>query len=150
MQPQYKQYRPSQVTEFTYTPREPNGIHLSAHEKRLVEELRQSTEHILHREAYSELLAILRQRFSNLTDNFYLLDWLPEQGEDIYTILVDANQVVEVELSRVDRDANPVSFEVTPLNEYLKSHRVLFKFTRRKIDVVAKLEKMSLGNCDHF
>ncbi|MED1915782.1 hypothetical protein P4V64_10730 [Bacillus thuringiensis] len=50
-------------------------------------------------ENHSILLSILRENFPKLR-TAYVIDWIPEQGEDIYQILVDDNAVAEIELDR--------------------------------------------------
>ncbi|MFC8689462.1 hypothetical protein [Brevibacillus porteri] len=51
------------------------------------------------RQHLSILLSILHENFPKLR-TAYVIDWIPEQGEDIYQILVDDNAIAEIELDR--------------------------------------------------
>jgi hypothetical protein len=47
----------------------------------------------------SKLLSELRRAYPQLI-TAYILDWLPEQGEDIYTILINDNIVATIEVEK--------------------------------------------------
>ncbi len=51
------------------------------------------------------------------TSNAYVIDWIPEQAEDIYLVLIDGSELRRVELQRLDTIAIPV-IERLDLNEY--------------------------------
>jgi hypothetical protein len=48
----------------------------------------------------------------------YVLYWTPEQGEDLYSVLVDEDAVAHVELDRTNADAAPI-LEVVPIRKYV-------------------------------
>jgi len=107
----------------------------------LNEELLQSKEKLLSGKNNAELLSALRANFPEMTDNAFIVGWIPEQGEDIFTVLVDGDKVVEVELSRINPAENPVSFDVLTVQEYLNRNPALSKFTRRKLDAAVQLSQ---------
>lgn len=104
-------------------------------------ELLQSKEKLLSGKNSAELLSALRANFPDLTDNVFIVGWIPEQGEDIFTVLVDGDKVVEVEISRVSSAENPVSFDVLTVREYLKQNPDLSNTTRRKLDAAIQLSQ---------
>ena len=104
-------------------------------------ELLQSKEKLLSGKNSAELLSALRANFPDLTDNVFIVGWIPEQGEDIFTVLVDGDKVVEVEISRTSPAENPVSFDVLTVQEYLKQNPALSKTTRRKLDAAIQLSQ---------
>jgi len=104
-------------------------------------ELLQSKEKLLSGKNSAELLSVFRANFPDMTDNVFIVGWIPEQGEDIFTTLVDGDKVVEVEISRVSPAENPVSFEVLTVREYLKRNPSLSKSTRRKLDAAIQLSQ---------
>ncbi|MBI3560570.1 MAG: hypothetical protein HY080_02485 [Gammaproteobacteria bacterium] len=107
----------------------------------LNDELLQSKEKFLSGENSAELLSALRAKFPDMTDDVFIIGWIPEQGEDIYTVLVNGNKVVEVEISRISPAENPVSFVVLTVQEYLKKNPALSKSTRRKLDGAIQLSQ---------
>ena len=62
------------------------------------------------------LYGFLKAKYVNLTSAF-CLNILPEQGEDIYTLLVNGQEILLVELSRVDHSLAEI--ESLPLDIYL-------------------------------
>jgi hypothetical protein len=105
----------------------------------LNEELLQAREKLLSGKKSFELLSSLRANFPDMTDNVFIVGWIPEQREDIFTVLVDGDKVVEVEISRVSPAENPVSFDVLTVQEYLKQNPALSKYARRKLDAAIQL-----------
>ncbi|OLO02663.1 hypothetical protein BTW07_18490 [Salinicola socius] len=105
-------------------------------------ELLQSKEKLLGGIKSAELLSTLRDKFPDLTDNVFIVGWIPEQGEDIFTLLVDGEKVVEVEISRISPGENPVRFDVLTVQQYLKQNPALSKSARRKLDAAIQLSHM--------
>ncbi len=75
-------------------------------------------------EAKIPLLMALRESFPGLNTAF-VLDWIPEQGEDIYDVLVDCGNVATVEISRINDEniASPL-ISVLSIEEYRKQQRI--------------------------
>ena len=51
------------------------------------------------------------------TNNAYVLHWTPDQGEDIYVVLIEGAYLVSVELDRLNPETPPI-FERIELKEY--------------------------------
>jgi hypothetical protein len=67
----------------------------------------------------------LRKALFKIKPNFktaYILNWFPEQGENIYTIITDDKDIIELEISRVDLSSEPI-WEIYNINEYRKQLR---------------------------
>lgn len=105
------------------------------------DDLIRSRDDLLYRDSNPHLLAALRSICPDLSDNVFVVHWIPEQGENIYTVLVDGTKVVEVEISRMEGVKNPVSVEVITLQEYFRRYPRLSKVLRRKLDAAIKLSK---------
>ena len=52
------------------------------------------------------------------TNNAYLLHWIPEQLEDLYTVLIDGSYIINVEISKYDNSTIPI-IERSELQTYL-------------------------------
>lgn len=76
-------------------------------EDRLREELLRSNAALCDGRAHPALSALLRGRGVDLATAF-VLDWVPEQSEDIYTILDGDPRVLTIELPRGMGGAPPV------------------------------------------
>ncbi|MBZ4423208.1 hypothetical protein [Myxococcus sp. RHSTA-1-4] len=83
------------------------------------------------------LLSALRTRFPDLS-KAYVVDWIPEQGEDIFTVVIPGNMVTIVEIERTANPALP-RVEVYSLEEYRKGHRTPTKERRRKLELALEL-----------
>ncbi|MFQ3789863.1 hypothetical protein [Halomonas sp. A29] len=68
-------------------------------EKQVREELERGHQYLFHDEANSRLLDSIKSEFPSM-HLAYILDWVPEQGEDIFTVLVDSDAVAVFELPR--------------------------------------------------
>ena len=70
-------------------------------EKKYRDELQSSHHALFYDSANRRLLNSIRRAFPKMY-SAYVLDWIPEQGEDIFTVLVDDNTVATFELSRLN------------------------------------------------
>ncbi|MGE8452308.1 MAG: hypothetical protein ACN6OP_17145 [Pseudomonadales bacterium] len=77
------------------------------------------------------LLAALKTAFPRLSFAL-IVNWIPEQAEDIYWVLIDLNRIATVEIPRPGNDLTGVSVEVLDLN--------IYKGRRLSIDSHRKLE----------
>lgn len=84
------------------------------------------------------LLEHLRNHYPELK-TAYVIGWTPEQGEDIYRILVNTDTVCAIELSH-DQEEPPL-IESFPLNEYEKN---LSKTGRIKFAVAVDLATIDI------
>ena len=82
------------------------------------------------------LLAALEAAFPWLSFAL-IVNWIPEQAEDIYWVLIDLDRIATVEISRLSSDLADVSVEVLDLNKY-KERRLSIE-NRRKLEVAIDL-----------
>ncbi len=82
-------------------------------EKDFREELQKSNEHFT---SPSRLRDALESQ-GHSTNNAYVLHWTPDQGEDIYMVLINGVYLVSVELDRINPDTPPI-YERIELKEY--------------------------------
>jgi hypothetical protein len=106
-------------------------------EKTIIAELENGRTKLLAEESPRVLLDVIRRRLSTVTDNLYLLRWIPEQGEDLYEVLVDGSTVVHVEIPRGEK--RETVFELSPVDVYRRSAASLTKTDRRKIEAALQL-----------
>ncbi|MDN4621058.1 hypothetical protein QCD85_23270 [Paenibacillus sp. PsM32] len=72
----------------------------------------------------------------------YILNWTPEQGEDIFTILVNLDRIAKVEISRVNPSEVPI-IETFNLKDF---QRRLSKIFQIKLAVAIDLAKKEHQN----
>ncbi|NJP01955.1 hypothetical protein HBH25_13975 [Pseudomonas sp. hsmgli-8] len=82
------------------------------------------------------LLAALKAAFPWLSFAL-IVNWIPEQAEDIFWVLIDLDRIATVEVSRLSSDLAGVSVEVLDLNKY-KERRLSIE-SRRKLEVAIDL-----------
>ena len=104
----------------------------------LDQQLEESRVRLLSGNGPPALLTTLRSVFPDLSDNVYIIHHLPEQGEDIYDVLVDATTVVHVEVPRRGVSQRVV-IEEMPLERYREIHSPLSKLNRRRLDAIIRL-----------
>lgn len=82
------------------------------------------------------MLEALRTTFGEIK-TAYILNWTPEQGEDIYTILVDLDKVAKIEISRDNYSEVPF-IETFKLKDFEKGLSKVFQI---KLAVAIDLAK---------
>ncbi|MGG4394580.1 hypothetical protein ABEX25_09800 [Paenibacillus thiaminolyticus] len=87
------------------------------------------------------ILNVLRNTFGEIK-SAYILNWTPEQGEDIFTILVDLDKIAKVEISRVNPSEVPL-IETFNLKDF---QRKLSKIFQIKLAVAIDLAKKEHQN----
>ncbi|WP_054029186.1 hypothetical protein [Bacillus sp. FJAT-28004] len=70
-----------------------------------------------------------------------ILDWIPEQGEDIFTFLVDTHSVLKIELDRYDKKVAPI-VDMYSIEDWTKG---LSKMNQIKIAVALDLAKQDIS-----
>lgn len=86
-------------------------------EQQLEERLEESRARLLAGDGPPRLLAALRDRLPDLSDNLYIVGHIPEQREDLYDVLIDAETVMRVEIPR-GRPPGPVIVEEVPFSQF--------------------------------
>ena len=84
------------------------------------------------------LLAALKAAFPWLSFAL-IVNWIPEQAEDIYWVLIDLHRIAIVEVPRLSNGLEVVPVEVLDLNKY-KERRLSIE-SRRKLEVAINLMK---------
>ncbi|MDQ0885864.1 hypothetical protein QFZ81_000952 [Paenibacillus sp. V4I9] len=102
-------------------------------------ELKSSKFHLFNDISMRRFLNIIRETFPTMK-TAHTLSWTPEQGEDIFSFLVDTHSVIKIELDRYDNTIPPI-VDVYPIEIWLKG---LSKIVQIK---VAKVIKVMQQNC---
>lgn len=87
------------------------------------------------------LLEVLKATFGEIR-TAYILNWTPEQNEDIYIILVGLDKVAKVEISRINCFEAPV-IEIFMLKDFKKGLSKIFQI---KLAVAIDLAKKDIEN----
>lgn len=90
----------------------------SSLEKDILESLILSKKSIFDTNSYNALYKILLGINPNLK-TAYILKFIPEQAEDILTVITDDKIIAEIEISRIDPNIKPTC-KVYSLHEYKK------------------------------
>lgn len=85
-------------------------------EQDIRDQLKKSNESLFNDSDKTKLLALLRNQYPEMK-SAYIIHWIPEQGEDIYRILINDSIISEIEIDRIDEKAEPI-IEAKPVNEY--------------------------------
>ncbi|MFP7492963.1 hypothetical protein SFC66_04165 [Terribacillus saccharophilus] len=85
-------------------------------EQDIRDQLKKSNESLFNDNDKIRLLMVLRNQYPEMK-SAYIIHWIPEQGEDIYRILINDNIIAEVELDRLDPNADPI-IESKSVNAY--------------------------------
>ncbi|MFP7288497.1 hypothetical protein SFC15_19950 [Shouchella clausii] len=75
-------------------------------EQELREQLIKSKESLFGSEEKKRLLEVLTNIYPKM-NTAYILHWIPEQGENIYKVLIDDNMIAVVELNRYNTKIEP-------------------------------------------
>lgn len=83
------------------------------------------------------LLEVLLAEFGSV-EKAFVINWIPEQGEDIYTVAVPPGTIATVEIPRDESPIVPI-IEKVPFDQYRRDSIRLTKAIRRKLSVVRDL-----------
>lgn len=94
------------------------------------------------------LLSVVQKRFPEAASPF-LIDFVPEQSEDLYWLLISPDEIVVVEIPRESgTSADDALVKVISVGEY--SRRSLMKESRRKLEAARYLlENLNLTKGQH-
>lgn len=112
-------------------------------EQELREQLIKSKHSLFNGEEKRRLFEVIRSLFPEIK-TAYIVQWIPEQGEDIYKILINDSVIAEIELDRYDVEVEP-NVEYKDISQYLHG---LSKQKRIKLAVALDLAKQDLKNMD--
>ena len=108
-------------------------------EMRIRTELLLSRQRLLSGELDERLLDTLRERFPGEYEKALIVDHLPEQTEELFTVLVSSDRVAVVEVPRVHGE--PTNVSEYSLDEYTMEVRRMTKPERRLFDVALRLRQ---------
>lgn len=110
-------------------------------EQEFRKQLLHSHEYLFVRKSNQKVLDVLNAYFPNMK-TAYIIDQVPEQGEDIYTILIDTDYIIRVEIERRNLTAEPI-IQTIGLNDYKYG---LSKVKQIKLAVAIDLAKRDLND----
>ncbi|TVX92500.1 hypothetical protein [Paenibacillus agilis] len=105
-------------------------------EQELKKQLTKSNKSFFKDEEKRSLLEVVRSSYPEM-NTAYIIDWIPEQDEDIYKILINDCIIAEIELDRYNIESSPIVITKT-ISEYLKG---LSKQCQIKLAVALELAK---------
>jgi hypothetical protein len=103
---------------------------------KIAEQFRSRSRELIDPKGTDPLGRVLRERFHGLICA-YVIHWVPEQGEDIYTVVIGPQKILTVEIARPDPVARDPIVESVSVREYRR--RRLPKHLRRKMEIAMKL-----------
>jgi hypothetical protein len=113
---------------------------LSMRDQQLANTLLSSNKALNHNDEYKALrMALLGHGLD--VESAFILNWIPEQGEDIYTILADNSKIAIVELARNELK-EVMDFDVLAIEDY-KQKFPLSKTARQKLTMAINLQAHS-------
>lgn len=96
---------------------------------------------LFQEEKYERLLKLLKKHFCEMK-TAYFLSHTPEEGEDIYQVLIDVNAIVTIEIERQNLCAEPV-VKIVTIEQYSKK---LSRIGQIKLAVALDLAQKDLNN----
>ncbi|WP_339240559.1 hypothetical protein MKX40_07635 [Paenibacillus sp. FSL R5-0517] len=113
-------------------------------EEDIKRELIGSHESLFNDEIRSGLLSVIKRFFPQMK-TAYILFWTPEQGEDIFSLLINNDTIAKVEIDRYNHDIKPIIESKQLDNSYLKGLR---KYTQIRLAIALELANMDLKNIE--
>lgn len=110
-------------------------------EQELREQLIKSNQSLFKSEEKRRLLEVIRSSYPEM-NTAYIIHWIPEQGEDIYKILINDCIIAEIELDRYNAEVEPI-VESKTVPQYLQG---LSKQNQIKLAVAIDLAKKDHQN----
>ena len=87
----------------------------------------------------SRFLNVLKENYPGMK-SVLIMDWIPEQDEDIITFLVDTDTIVQIELDRFEIKAEPI----ISTNQVAETKKSLRKGSQIKLAVAIDLAEQVL------
>jgi hypothetical protein len=97
-----------------------------------------SSKMLLEGQISQRLTEVLLAKFGNL-DRAFVIDCIPEQREDIYTVAVPTNTIATVEIPRDENAVDIPLIEVVPFDQYRRDTKSTTKAIRRMLPIVGRL-----------
>ncbi|WP_374966119.1 hypothetical protein [Lysinibacillus sp. RS5] len=112
-------------------------------EQEIRELLIKSNQSLLKKDENGRLLEVIQHAYPEMK-TAYILHWIPEQGEDIYKVLINDSIIAEIELDRNNCKTEATVENIT-LRQYLQG---LSKLNQIKLSVALDLAKQDLTVLD--
>lgn len=112
-------------------------------EQELREQLIKSNQSLFEDKEKRRLLEVIKSSFPKMK-TAYIVQWIPEQGEDIYKILIDDNIIAEIELNRYNSETEQI-VSYNSITQYLQG---LSKINQIKLAVALDLVKQKFKNLE--
>jgi len=112
-------------------------------EQEIREQLKKSNQSLFKSEEKRRLLEVIRSSYPDMR-TAYIVHWIPEQGEDIYKILINDSIIAEIELGRFNAEIEPIVVTKT-ISQYLQG---LSKRHQITLAVALDLARQDLKNMD--
>ena len=93
---------------------------------------------LLNGQSHPRLLGVLLVEFVSI-ESVYIINWIPEQGEDIYIVAAPPNTIATVEVPREEGVDLTPTIKKVPFDEYRLRTNQLSKESKRKLAIVARL-----------
>lgn len=111
-------------------------------EEQMRRELLAGREGLLAGDRWPRLSRALRERFSDYRQAF-IVDWIPEQAEEICTVLIDGATIAIVEVSRLE--SQPTLFQSMTLAEYRRKQQgMMSRTSRRRLEMALALTEAAV------
>lgn len=107
-------------------------------DEEIEQSLIRSNRMLLEGQTNRRLTEVLLAEFGSL-DRVFVIDWIPEQGEDIYTVAAPPNMIATVEISREESDTATSVLEKVPFDIYRRNTKRTTKTIRRKLSIIEHL-----------
>lgn len=92
--------------------------------------------------AGSDDLGLVLRRFFPELKRAFVMHWIPEQGEDIYWVLIGPTEIAEIEIPReIDGERNSPSLRIMAFDVYKKKRHS--RDVRQRLEVGVELIKSS-------
>ena len=114
-------------------------------EQELRDQLIKSNKVLFKSEVKSRLLEVIRSSFPEMK-TAYIVHWIPEQGEDIYKLLINDRTIAEIELDRYKAETKPI-VKSKDVSQYLHG---LNKQNQIKLAVALDLARHDLDNMERL
>ena len=111
----------------------------SKQEQEFRNELIMSHKALFEDDSGNRLLRVLKMYFEGFK-TAYIINWIPEQGEDLYTVLIDTDMIAKVEVSKIAQNDEAI-VETFKLKEF---ERGLSKLSQIKLAVALDLAQKDM------
>lgn len=92
----------------------------------------------------NKLLGVLKRFFPEMK-TAYVLNWTPEQGEDFYCVLINTDIIAQLEIDRIDLNADPI-VEKNSISDYKRGLKNIWQIQLAVAIELARKDLLNQGN----